>query len=162
MSSPEHKQKIWNIIKEIKVGMLTTQDGEHMRSRPMYLVQDAYDGTIWFYTNNESDKIGELKKDQHVNLVFANPDEDTYVSMCGTANITNDQALIDKYWNPFVDAWFPEGKDSGKVSMVEIKIHGGEHWDNDNSQIVQAFKMIKSSITDTKPDMGENEKFGVA
>ena len=26
MSSPEHKQKIWNLIKDIKVGMLVTKD----------------------------------------------------------------------------------------------------------------------------------------
>ncbi|MCA1806466.1 MAG: pyridoxamine 5'-phosphate oxidase family protein, partial [Actinobacteria bacterium] len=48
MSSPEHKQKIWKMIKEIKVGMLVTLDDDVPRARPMHLVQDAYDGTLWF------------------------------------------------------------------------------------------------------------------
>jgi general stress protein 26 len=43
MSSPEHKQKIWILIKEIKHGMLTTRHEEELRSRPMVLVQDEYD-----------------------------------------------------------------------------------------------------------------------
>jgi len=34
MSSPEHKQKIWKMIKDIKVGMLVTLD--HDMNRPGY------------------------------------------------------------------------------------------------------------------------------
>ena len=40
MSSPEHKQKIWKMIKDIKVGMLVTLDHDMPRARPMHLVQD--------------------------------------------------------------------------------------------------------------------------
>lgn len=29
MSSPEHKQFVWNLIKEIKVGMLVTEDQDN-------------------------------------------------------------------------------------------------------------------------------------
>lgn len=53
MSSPEHKQLIWSLIEEIKVGMLVTHDTEknNIRSRPMSLVQEEYDGTLFFYTD---------------------------------------------------------------------------------------------------------------
>nr|WP_290695538.1 pyridoxamine 5'-phosphate oxidase family protein [Halomonas sp. UBA3074] len=40
MSSPEHKQKIWKMIKDIKVGMLVTSDHDTPRARPMHLVQE--------------------------------------------------------------------------------------------------------------------------
>ncbi|XKH01572.1 pyridoxamine 5'-phosphate oxidase family protein [Marinobacter nauticus] len=46
MSSPEHKQKIWKLIRDIKACMLTTRHGDELRSRPMVLVQDEYDGTL--------------------------------------------------------------------------------------------------------------------
>ena len=43
MSSPEHKQKIWNLIKDVRNGMLTTRHGDELRSRPMALVQDEWE-----------------------------------------------------------------------------------------------------------------------
>jgi general stress protein 26 len=46
MSTQEHKEKVWKLIKSIKAGMLTTLHGRELRARPMYLVQDEYDGTL--------------------------------------------------------------------------------------------------------------------
>ena len=110
MSDPVHKQKIWNLIKDIKTGMLTTRNGEELRSRPMVLVQDEYDGTLWFYTNLESEKVFELENDNDVCVTFANADDHVYVSLTGVGKAIQGKALVDKYWNPFVSAWFPEGK----------------------------------------------------
>jgi general stress protein 26 len=162
MSSPEHKAKIWNLINDIKVGMLVTQEGEHLRARPMHLVQDDYDGTIWFFTNTESDKVFEIEKDRDVCLTFEDHDDDVYVSMTGKARLTKDKELINRFWGPFVDPWFPGGKDSDEVGLIEIKINAGEHWDGD-AQIVQLFKFARSNlVTNEVPDVGENEKFGTA
>ena len=161
MSSPEHKQKIWNLIKDIKVGMLTTikADGE-MRARPMHLVQDDYDGTIWFYTSADKAKVDDIQQDHDICLTFSCPEDDTYVSMTGKARLTQDKTLIDKYWNPFVAAWFLDGKESDDVALLECKINKGEHWDSTSSKTVQLFEIAKANLTDTTPDMGENEEFG--
>lgn len=161
MSSPEHKEKIWNLIKEIGVAMLVTHDDEiGIHARPMQLVQNDYDGKIWFYTDTSDEKAFEIAKDREVCLVFSCPENDTYVSMTGRAKLIQDQSKIDQYWGLFVDAWFPNGKDSPEVGMIEIKINKGEHWDSDNSALVQGFKMLKASLLDQKPDLGKNEKFG--
>lgn len=161
MSSPEHKKKIWNLIKDIKVAMLVTNDNDlGMHARPMQLVQDEYDGTLWFYTNTAADKVFEIEKEREVCLAFSCPEKENYVSMTGTAQLIKDQAKIEKFWSPFVDAWFPDGKKSPNVGMLEIKISKGEHWDTESSGIIQGFKMLKASVFDEKPDLGENEKFG--
>jgi len=161
MSSPEHKEKIWNLIKEIGVAMLVTHDDKvGIHARPMQLVQNDYDNKIWFYTNTDDDKVFEIAQDREVCLSFSCPHHETYVSMTGTASLINDQAKIEEYWNPFVDAWFPEGKNSSNIGMIEVKINKGEHWDSESSSMIQAFKMLKASVTDQKPDLDENEKFG--
>ncbi len=97
MSSPEHKQKIWNLISNIKTGMLTTRHGDELRSRPMVLVQDEYDGTLWFYTDLESEKVFELEDDNDVCVAFSDPHEHVYVSLTGKGRGTRDKALIDRY-----------------------------------------------------------------
>jgi len=160
MSSPEHKQKIWNMIKEIETAMLTTRHGDELRSRPMTLVQDEYDGTLWFFTDLESEKVLEVEGDNDVCVSFSDTQNDIYVSLTGVGNAVKEKKLIDKYWNAFVSAWFPDGKNSENVGMLEISIQKGEHWDSDTSKMVKSFKMAKAKIKGEVPDIGENEKFG--
>lgn len=160
MSSPEHKQKIWKMIKDIKVGMLVTLDGEMPRARPMHLVQSDYDGTLWFYTRRSAEKVFETRQDCDVCLSFSDQEEGVYVSLSGKATLSDDRALIEKYWNPFVAAWFPEGKDDPDVAMMAIKVQFGEHWKAKESKTFQLYEIAKANLKKDTPDMGENEKFG--
>lgn len=160
MSSKEHKEKIWNLIKDLKVGMLTTQDGEDLRARPMSLVQDAYDGTIWFFTKRSAEKSYEIKDEHHVSLSFSDHNDGVYVSLSGRARLTQDANLIDQFWNPFVAAWFEGGKDDPDVALLEIKIYKGEHWESEDSKVFQLFEIAKANLTEGPPDIGDNEKFG--
>jgi len=161
MSTPEHKQLIWKLIKEIKFGMLVTGDDDHSRlhARPMTLVQEEYDGTLYFYTSKNDGKAYEIKKDRHVCITFSDPSEQTYVSLTGKANLTIDPELINRYWNKFVSAWYPEGKEDPNLAMLEIKIETGEHWKTDENRLVQLFEIAKANLTDSQPEIGEHEKF---
>ncbi len=160
MTSPEHKQKIWKLIKGIKVGMLVTLDDDMPRARPMHLVQDEYDGTLWFFTHRSAEKAHETQQDRDVCLSFSDQEEGTYVSLSGKARLSCDRELIDKYWNPFVAAWFPEGKDDPDLALLEIKVEFGEHWKAKESKVFQLYEIAKANIKHDTPDMGENEKFG--
>ena len=161
MSSPEHKQKIWNLIKDIKVGMLVTKDDNVPRGRPMHLVQEDYDGTIWFFTPRSSEKVIEASGGSEVCLTFSDPQDGVHVSMSGTARLTTDQDLIDKFWNSEIAAWFTEGKEDPEVAMLEIDIQMGEHWKSEESKVFQLYEIAKANVMGLKtPDIGENEKFG--
>lgn len=160
MSSKEHKEKIWNYIKDIKVGMLTTQDDDVLRSRPMHIVQDNYDGTIWFFTKRSAEKSYEIQNERDVCISFCNHDDGVHVSLSGRAMLKQDKELINQFWNPFVGAWFENGKDDPNVALLEIKITQGEHWESKDSKVFQLFEIAKANLTDETPDMGENQKFG--
>ncbi|MHA7128682.1 pyridoxamine 5'-phosphate oxidase family protein [Algoriphagus namhaensis] len=162
MSSPEHKQLIWNIIKEIKVGMLVTIDGEEkaLRGRPMSLVQEEYDGSLYFFTSKEDAKWYEVAENRNVCLTFSNSKDQTYVSLSGQAKLTDNAELIDRYWNDWVAAWFPKGKQDPSLAMLEVKISSGEHWVNDENKLTQFYKLVKATVNEEQPEIGENEKFG--
>lgn len=160
MSSPEHKAKIWGMIKPMQVGMLTTEVAGSLHARPMHIVQDEYDGTLWFFTSKASEKVFEIKKDRDVCLTFTSEKAETYVSLSGRATITQDKKLIEKYWSAFVGAWFPEGKDDPQVALIEVHVSAGEHWDSTSSNVLQLFEVAAAHLTDSKPDLGENEQFG--
>ena len=161
MSSPEHKQKIWKMIKDIKVGMLVTLNNDTPHARPMHLVQDEYDGTLWFFTRRSAEKVFEMESDHDVCLSFSDQEDGVYVSLSGKANLTDNRELIEKYWNPFVAAWFPDGKDDPDVTLMEIKVQMGEHWKAKESKTYQLYEIAKANLKkDATPNLGENEKFG--
>jgi len=158
MSSPEHKRKIWQLIEKMKIGMLTTRHGNDLRARPMYLVQDDYDGTLWFFTDLDDEKVFELEEDNDVCVSFADPHEHVYVSLTGVGRVIQDPSLIDALWNPFIAEWFPQGKQAANVGLLEIKVTRGEHWDMDTSRMVKAYRSTAGSTE--LPVAGEHEKFG--
>jgi general stress protein 26 len=68
-----------------------------------------------------------------------------------------DKLLIDKFWNIFVSAWFPKGKEDSSVALIEVKTNSAEFWDADANKIVQVFDYAKALLSNEKPDMGEHK-----
>ena len=160
MLKQEQNAQLWDLIKDIKIAMMVTNDGGKMRARPMHMVQDDFEGLIWFFTDVNSEKVDEVILDEGVCLAYSAPDDDSFVSITGTASINKDQALIDRFWNPFVAAWFPEGKDSGSVGLIEVKVDEAEIWDAKKNKMVQLYEIAKANVKNQEPDLGENKKFG--
>ena len=63
MSAENDVKKLAELIKGIKVAMLTTvcADGS-LRSRPMVTQDKEFDGTLWFFTPAESPKVHEYQE----------------------------------------------------------------------------------------------------
>src|SRR4051812_8079303 len=97
---------LYALIDGIEVAMFTTRraDGS-LVSRPMQ-VQERTAGTdLWFMTNVESHKLDELAADPHVNLGFYRDRTREWVSVSGTAVLSQDRRLIDGLYKPDWRAW---------------------------------------------------------
>lgn len=157
--NPAQYGEVWRYIKDIKVAMLTSHDNGQLRARPMMLSQDKFDGTLWFFSRRNSHKTGEVTADPAVNLSFVEPKNDIYLSISGTARVVRDQQLIDRLWNQMVAAWFPEGKDSPEVVLLEVEVQAAEVWDSHESVMKQLYDMVRARIKDEKPDMGTHHRY---
>ncbi len=155
----EFQNKTWNVMKSIGTCMLVTKDGDQLRARPMQLVQNEYSGKLWLFTQLDSGKTDEIIDDSHACVSFADSKNHSYVSLSGTIKITKDQSLIDQFWSSSVSSWFPDGKESPSCALLEVTVHKGEHWDSDTNTLGYIFEMAKASMTNKKPDLGENRKF---
>ena len=154
----EQQQYLWEKIKPLKVGMLTSQDGRLLRSRPMYLAQKDFSGRLWFFTHADSHKTLEVDAHAHVNISFMDVDRDEYVSISGVADLSRDPSLINDLWNSMVGAWFPEGKDSDAVLLLEVSVEAAEIWDAQDGKMKQMIELMKAKIQDKTPSIGENTK----
>src|SRR3954466_10796935 len=80
------RELLWKLIKNIRFAMFTTRhDDGHLHSRPMTTQNKRLeaDESLWFFMSKKGDPLEELKADPIVNLVYADPSEDTYVSISG-------------------------------------------------------------------------------
>src|SRR4026207_2281858 len=93
-------EKLREIIKDIDFCMLTTIDEEgDPHSRPMSSNGDIDpDGDLWFFTSASSHKVDEIESSPKVNVSFADPDNQRYVSVTGTAELVRDREKIAELW----------------------------------------------------------------
>lgn len=153
-------EKLREMIKDIDFCMLTTMD-EHgdPHSRPMSSNGDIDpNGDLWFFTAASSHKVNEVEATPRVNVSFADPDNQRYVSVTGTAHLVRDRQKIDELWRPEFKMWFPEGKDDPEVALLRVSLEKGEYWDSPSSMIGYAFRFVSSLVTGKEPEFGENRK----
>jgi general stress protein 26 len=161
MSREEAITKLHELIKDIRIAMLVTIDEGQLRARPMATQQTKFDGTLWFMTSSRTHKVEEIRKDNRVNISYSAPDDNTYISVSGHADIVTDRAKIKELWNPIYKAWFPEGLDDPSICLLKVDVSQAEYWDSSSSTIVQVAGFVKAVATGKPADGGENEKLNL-
>ena len=153
-------EKLRGMIKDIDFCMLTTIDEQgDLRSRPMSSNGDIdANGDIWFFTGLSSHKVDEIERSPKVNVSFADPENQRYVSVTGVAELVRDRKKIDELWRPEFKMWFPKGKDDPEVALLRVSLEKGEFWDSPSSTIGFALSFVSSLVTGKQPEFGENRK----
>ena len=155
-------KKLGELIQDIGIAMLTTVDDDGtLRSRPMQTQDDEFDGDLWFFTGASSHKVLEVQQEARVNVSYAAPDKNRYVSVSGTASLVRDKTKIDALWNPALKAWFPDGKDDPEVALLKVSVEQAEYWDTPSSKVVHLVGFVKAVATGQTYQPGENEKINL-
>ena len=115
----------------------------------------APDGRMWFLTAEDSNKVREIRENPTVGVTYCDSGSETYVSIAGLAEVTNDRALIRQFWNPFYKAWF-DGPDDPTIRVVEIQSVSAEYWITKGGKIVSLLSILASAVTGKDMEAGEN------
>jgi general stress protein 26 len=105
LATDEDMTAIAMIVKDAKVAFLTTMSANgHHHSRPLAVQQHEFTGELWFFTQDPSDKVDDIRRHPQVNAAFQSGKG--FLSIAGTAEIVRDSARVEEYWSPAVEAWF--------------------------------------------------------
>ena len=153
--------KLREEIKDIRTTMMTTQreDG-NFHTRPMATHAVDEDGTMWFFSYEDSNKVREIRQNDRVALGFSDTGAETYVALSGTAEVVKDKQKIDELWQEFLKTWFPNGKDDPNITLLKVTAHSGEYWDRPGGKMMRLFEMAKGALTGQPDTSGRDEKFG--
>jgi general stress protein 26 len=154
------REQLWDLIKDIKFAMFTTRhDNGHLHSRPMTTQNKKVDedGSLWFFMSRSGDPVADLAAEPNVNVVYADPGADSYVSVSGTARVVDNLAKKEQLWSKLNEAWFPAGVTDPDLALVQVQITHASYWDVKSSKLVQLFAMAKAAVTGRPPkDIGEH------
>jgi general stress protein 26 len=158
-SSPlEIRAKSFKLIKDINFGMLVTMDenGDH-RSRPLSTAEaNEAEECLYYFVQKSSSKVSEIQANASVNVAYASPSKESFVSVTGKASMVDDKALFERMWSPFYKAWFPDGIDDPELILVKVKVESLEYWDSNSNPLVSFFYVAKAIVTGTQSNEGEN------
>ncbi|MGA1836028.1 pyridoxamine 5'-phosphate oxidase family protein [Herbiconiux sp. 11R-BC] len=148
-------QTIAKLISAAKVALVTSQTASgELHSRPLAVQEKEFDGVLWFFTPDPSEKTAEIAAHPKVNAAFESGKG--YLSISGTASVVHDRATIDELWSAGVEAWFPEGKDDPSVALLRVDAESAEFWSTGQPRLVTALKIAAAAATGHQPDVGEN------
>jgi len=158
MSTDEQRDRdrAWDLMKKIGFTMLVTRDGGKLRARPMsaYLARD--ENMIYFLTDARHHKDEEIARDPQVNLSFADAGDQKYVSVTGTAVISNDRGKIRELFSTPAKAWW-DSAENPNIRLLKVTPDDAEFWDSPGT-VVSYVKMAAAAVTGSRPDLGDNRK----
>ena len=117
-----------------------------------------FDGDLWFFTRASAPKVEEVEHEHQVNVAYADPSDQLFVSVSGTANLVRDKAKADQLWTPAMKAWFPGGTEDPDVALLKVHVEKAEYWDTPNSTFVHIVGFVKATVTGKAYKPGKNEK----
>jgi general stress protein 26 len=154
MATPDElKAKFWKALKSDMTMMLGLDGVEDGHARPMTAQIENNSGPIWFFTSRENGIVRRIGQGDRAIATFTSKGHDLFATIHGSLHLDRDRATIDRLWNPYVAAWFEEGKDDPKLALLRLDPEQAEIW-LDASSLFAGIKMLLGA--DPKQDYKDN------
>lgn len=149
------QEQLLEHLKGARCVMLGTPHADaHMQPMSPQVCMD--DKAIFFYSDNTS-HLGRavLEKPGFVHMCLVEKDYQACVK--GYLITHKDRDTIDKFWNPVVSAWYPDGKTDPKLMMLKFVPHDASIWASDKNILSFAYEIAKANVNEAMPDLGEQK-----
>ena len=160
-TSPEQatesdEQTIEKLVAKASIALVTTvaEDGS-LVSRPLAVQQRAFDGDLWFFTEDPSGKTAQVRANDQVNVALEAGHG--WLSISGRGSVVKDPAKIDELWSTGAEAWFEGGRDDPAVALLKVEAVTAEYWTSKAPMVVTLAKYAKAAVTGGRPDVGESK-----
>lgn len=148
--------RIWKLMESVRFCMLSTWNGEQLRTRPMGAFVRRSEGAVYFFTDLRAHKDEEIERFPQVCVGFADPGSQKYVSVSGSAEVMSDRAKIRELWSIPAKVWW-DSPDDPNIRLIKIRPKEAEYWDSPGNAI-SSLKVAFTLATGVPTDYGEHKK----
>ncbi len=148
--------KLKEMVDKIDIGMMCSfaMDDDYPYAVPMSRQEVDEEGNIWFLFSSDSRTHENLQQNNKISLLYAHVGDFNFLSVNGTAEISQDQERIDKYWNKMIEAWFEKGREDPHIRVLKVTPNDAHYWDNKSNKLVTLVKVVTSAISGQQLDIG--------
>jgi general stress protein 26 len=158
LNDDEVRDRLWQEIKDARYGMLGVV-GSHEHFQPMTAFLEKDDAVLWFYTRKDTD-IARTSQDARTEAMFIIQSKDQDFQACIGGRLVQDggREVVDRYWNPMVAAWFPDGKDDPYLTMLKLECRSAAIWLADAGRAKYTLEVAKANLTGQTPNVGQHRE----
>jgi general stress protein 26 len=80
-----------------------------------------------------------------VNISFSAPNQQRYVSILGTAQLTRDRNQLQGKWQHKLQTWFPKGINEPNLALLKVKVNKVDYWESSSSSSPQTISFLELS-----------------
>lgn len=117
----------------------------------MLTQQAREEGELWFFTSEESEAAHDLAEERAVNVSYADPERNRFVSITGQATLLHDESKLRDLWDPALTRYFPQGLNDSHLTLMRVRVEVAEYWDAPTS------KMVSLNLPLDKRDAGSRQ-----
>lgn len=148
------EKRLWSEIDKLHTGMLGIVDGEPQHFQPMTAFADREAGRIWFFTRTDTDMAQDVATARQAMFIMQSKDQEMQACISGQLVQQLDRAKLEAFWNPHVSAWYPEGKDDPRLTMLCLQADEARIWLSEVGPVRYMFEVAKANTMGKEPDIG--------
>lgn len=153
----ELQDRLWKEIDKARYGMLglVGQTPAH-HFQPMTAFCERDGGQIWFFTRNDTDLAKACVQGGQAMFIIQAKDQGFQACIGGRLAQQFDAARMQQYWNPVVAAWYPEGQNDPRLTMLRFDVSDAQVWLSETNPMAFGFQIVKANMTGKEPNVGES------
>jgi general stress protein 26 len=142
----ERREKLHEIVAKSRAVMLLTHGAnDAIEGRPMSVVKQDNDGTIYLVTSVDSKKVDQLSKDSVASLSIANGIG--FAIIAADIHVSQHRSLIAELWQDSWKIWFPDGKNDTSIAILVAHPTEATFWEADMSKGLSYFyRAVKARV----------------
>jgi general stress protein 26 len=144
--------RLWDTIEKHPIGMLGLAGAQEAALQPMTAFAERETGRLWFFTYKDTDLAEAVGGGAAAMFVYQR--DDLQACLTGRLRLQPDRERMDRYWNPVVAAWYPQGKDDPRLTMLCFDAEAAQVWTTDAGPTRFAWEIAKANATHHRPDLG--------
>ena len=87
-------------------------------------------------------------------FIIQSKDQEMQACISGQLVQRIDRAKLEEHWNPHVAAWYPQGKDDPRLTMLCLQCEDARIWLSEAGPVRYMFEVAKANATGKEPDIG--------
>ena len=156
-SSDEIEDRLWAEIDKSRFGMLGLI-GQGMHVQPMTAFAEKPEGKIWFFTYRDTDLARRAGDGSRAMFIVQSKDQSLQACVGGLLSQDRDPDRIEKFWDPMIAAWFPEGKQDPRLTLLRLDCTDAQVWLTEAGALKYAWEVARSNMKGERPDLGEQRR----